>query len=181
MFEAIEDPDSRPSRRAPRRALAIGMLAVGVFVTGRAVGGGRNRARKPGLSMASKAPLIARRQIRTGFTKDAAHAVQSLAAAFEAGQVEPFARLVDVDYEYDYHRLLHDLEAYFHRHDEIRLSMQLDTVEPLPVGFVAEVRWRKTFRVRRTRHRVHEEGAARLVFSGGDLPRLRSVRGEMPF
>jgi hypothetical protein len=104
-----------------------------------------------------------------------------LVRAFEAERVDVFAALVDVDYELDYHRMLHDLEGQFHRSDRIQLSMNLLSVEPLPAGFVAEVTWQKTFRVKRTGRQIHEEGSSRLFFGGGSPPRLQTIRGEIPF
>ncbi len=121
------------------------------------------------------------KRIRTGFTQNATRVLHALSTAFQEGSVEDFARHLDVDYEYDYHRMLHDLEAYFAQNDRISLGMELRSVEPLPSGFVAEVRWQKTFRIRKTHHQVHEEGEARLVFTGEASPRLRAVRGQMPF
>ncbi len=133
----------------------------------------------PTLSLAGRSRMG--RGIRSGFTSEASEAVHALVSAFEARRVDVLADLVDVDYELDYHRLLHDLEAQFTRTDQIQMAMNLISVEPLPEGFSVEVDWKKTYRVRRTGHKVHEEGTSRLVFVGERDPRLMAIRGEMPF
>lgn len=135
----------------------------------------------PRLSMAGGFRPEPVRGIRSGFTKTATEAIHGLVEAFESERIDIFAGLVDVDYDLDYHRMLHDLESYFESHEKIRLDMQLVGVEPMAVGFAAEVKWEKTYQVRRTRHQVHQEGSARLVFSGDLPPRLKGIRGEMPF
>jgi hypothetical protein len=135
----------------------------------------------PRLAMAGGFQAEPARGIRSGFTKTASEAIHGLVEAFESERIDIFAGLVDVDYDLDYHRMLHDLESDFETHEKIRLDMQLVGVEPMAVGFTAEVKWEKTYQVKRTRHQVHQEGVARLVFSGDLPPRLKGIRSEMPF
>lgn len=177
-------------RRGSIRTRALGLLAAGIlFVAGgRALtvmvlqalpaAGTAGPEPAPALALAGRTRLGG--GIRSGFTADAAEAIHVLVNAFETQQVDLFAGLVDLDYELDYHRLLHDLESQFSRTDQIDMNMRVLSVEPLPEGFAAEVDWQKTFRVRRTGHRVHHEGSSRLVFAGSP-PRLLSVQGQMPF
>lgn len=179
--------DAHWSRKTRGLALCFGFLAF--LVSGRLISGVLRSEKPelmagtgaPALSMAGRSRLGSSRAIRSGFTNVAQDALHELTRAFEARRVDVFASLVDVDYELDYHRMLHDLESQFQRSDQIQLSMNLLSVEPLPAGFVAEVRWQKTFRVKRTGHRVHEEGQSHLFFGDGSPPRLRTIRGEMPF
>lgn len=184
-----EDPPPLWVRLAP--FVAVPLMAVATtaaFLSPAVLGPATPGAPTPEAS-ASGTPLIlvgrtrlgGSQGIRTGFTSSAARAVHELVRAFEGREVEEFARLVDIEYDLDYHRMLHDLEGYFLRHDRVQMNMQLEGVEPLPVGFMAEVHWEKVHRVKKTRALVHQEGIARLFFTGGEPPRLRSVRGEMPF
>lgn len=178
----------RPRRGSLRTRVAVLALSlVGVVATGRLLTGvvlarnpeaGRDGP-KPVLALAGHSRMG--QGIRSGFTAEASEAVHALVTAFEARRVDLFAGLVDLDYELDYHRLLHDLEGQFSRTDDIDLAMSLVSVEPLPEGFAAEVQWQKSFRVLRTGHRVHLEGLSRMIFAGEDPPRLRAIRGEMPF
>ena len=169
------------------RIAALALSALGLVVTGRLLTGvvlarlpaAGGDGPKPVLALAGHSRLG--NGIRSGFTSDAAEAVHALVTAFEARRVDLFAGLVDLDYELDYHRLLHDLEGQFSRTDDIDLAVDLVSVEPLPEGFAAEVQWQKSFRVLRTGHRVHLEGLSRLIFAGDDPPRLLAIRGEMPF
>lgn len=185
---AAASPATRPRRGSLRtRLAALVLTTVGLVATGRLLTG-VVLARLPGAGGDGPKPVLALaghsrlgQGIRSGFTSDAAEAVHSLVSAFEARRVDLFASMVDLDYELDYHRLLHDLEGQFSRTDDIDLAMSLVSVEPLPEGFSAEVQWQKSFRVLRTGHRVHLEGLSRLVFAGDDPPRLLAIRGEMPF
>lgn len=182
-------PMASPGATPLGRRLAAAGLTMAVFVCLGRVATDAVRSRYPALLGGAGSPPLAlaghtrmgARAIRSGFTADATDALHKLVRAFEARRVDLFAGLVDVDYELDYHRLLHDLESSFSRTDQIQLSMNLVSVEPLPAGFTAEVRWQKTYRVRKTGHRVHEEGSSQLVFGGEAPPRLRTIRGEMPF